>query len=222
MSLIRHVAFWEPHSGRFEGAETGNGNFPSTVCAEARRSVAHTERVASSLPAAVAGWCLRCLLWGLCPRYSSAWLWVSQSKPFVYSDRMHWLLTWKKCPRRPVLYRRGRPVMYRLLLGPFMELLLETRRNPSLRTSCAFFSPLPHPTIHLSLPQVQTALSSRIVGCVFVTDSPVPSPPSPVAEVIHHYCHGGNACGWEQRSMTSSFKWTSLDWLFFVKDPFRK
>lgn len=29
-------------------------------------------------------------------------------------------------------------------------------------------------------------------------------------------------CGWVQRSMTSSFEWTSLDWLFFVKDPFRK
>lgn len=35
MSLIRHVAFWEPHSGRFENAETGYGNFPSAVCAEA-------------------------------------------------------------------------------------------------------------------------------------------------------------------------------------------
>lgn len=55
MSLIRHVAFWEPHSGRFENGETGYGNFASTVCAEARQSVSHTERVASSLPAAVAG-----------------------------------------------------------------------------------------------------------------------------------------------------------------------
>lgn len=120
-----------------------------------RQSVAHTECVTSSLPAAVAGWCSRCLLRGPCPRYSSAWLWVSQSKPFVYSDRMRWLLTWKKCPRRPVLYRRGRLVMYRLVLGPLMELLLETPRNPSLHTS---FPPLPHPTIHLSAPSPGCAL----------------------------------------------------------------
>lgn len=82
MSLIRHVACWEPYSGRFENTKTSRGNFPSAVCAEAQQSVSHTECAASSLPAAVAGWCLRCLLWGLCPRYSSAWLWVSQSKPF--------------------------------------------------------------------------------------------------------------------------------------------
>lgn len=182
-----------------------------------RQSVAHTECVASSLPAAVAGWCSRRLLRGPCPRYSSAWLWVSQSKPFVYSDRMRWLLTWKKCPRRPVLHRRGRLVMYRLVLGPLMELLLETPRNPSLHTS---FSPSLIPP-SISLPPAQAELSSRTVGGAFVTDGPRP-PPHPVAEVIHHYCHGGNACGWEQRSMTSSFKWTSLDWLFFVKDPFRK
>lgn len=55
MSLIRHVVFWEPYSGRFENTETSCGNFPSTVCAEAQQSVSHTECVASTLPAAVAG-----------------------------------------------------------------------------------------------------------------------------------------------------------------------
>lgn len=69
----------------------------------------------------------------------------------------------------------GRLVMYRLVLGPSIEPLLETPCSPSLHT---FFS-LFHPTIHLS--PVQITLSSRIVGGVFVTGSPraiSPTPPS--------------------------------------------
>lgn len=72
-------------------------------CCGSAVGVSHSSCVASLLPGAVAGWCLRCLLGGPCPRYSSAWLWVSQSEPFVYADRMSWLLTWKKWPRRVVL-----------------------------------------------------------------------------------------------------------------------
>lgn len=68
--------------------------------------------------------------------------------------------------------------MYRLVLGPLMELLLETPRNPSLHTT-------PPPSLippSISLPPAQAALSSRTVGGAFVTDGPravpPPTPPS--------------------------------------------
>lgn len=47
MSLIRHVACWEPCSGRFENTrdKQAAATFPSTVCADAQQSVSHTECV---------------------------------------------------------------------------------------------------------------------------------------------------------------------------------
>lgn len=47
--------------------------------------------------------------------------------------------------------------MYRLLLGPFMELLLETPRNPSLRPSPALSLSL----IPLSISVPQSSLRSH-------------------------------------------------------------
>lgn len=111
MSLIRHVGFFslksvmmEPDSGRLESIRQEPLQLYTCLsCRGSAVGVSHSSCVASLLPAAVAGWCLRCLLGGPCPRYSSTWLWVSQSEPFVYADRMRWLLTWKKWPRRVVL-----------------------------------------------------------------------------------------------------------------------
>lgn len=107
-SLIRHVAFLslmstEPYGSRLESAKEPSQLYTRLLRRRSAVGVSHSGCVASLLPAAVAGWCLRCLLGGLCPRYSSTWLWVSQSEPFVYADRMRWLLTWKKWPRRVVL-----------------------------------------------------------------------------------------------------------------------
>lgn len=108
-SLIRHVTFFsltslEPYGVRLESTrEKPLQLYACILCWSAAVGVSHSSCVASLLPAAVAGWCLRCLLGGLCPRYSSTWLWVSQREPFVYADRMCWLLTWKKWPRRVVL-----------------------------------------------------------------------------------------------------------------------
>lgn len=80
-----------------------NGWCSSRNIRSAAAQLSHSTCIASFVPAAVAGWCLRCLRRGPCPRYSSAWLWVSHSEPFVYAVRMRWLLTWKKRPRRLVL-----------------------------------------------------------------------------------------------------------------------
>lgn len=94
--------------------------------------------------------------------------------------------------------------MYRLLLGPFMELLLETPRNPSLSA---------HPLLFLSLSSHYLSLFPSLVAALipssqwwFFMNLPMPCFPHPVTGVIHHYCQGGNVCGWVQRSMTSSFE----------------
>lgn len=105
--------------------------------------------------------------------------------------------------------------------GTFHGTVVERPCNPSLCSS----SPLSlFSSYYLSLfPTLASALipSSQWWFCMNLP-IPCPPPPQPVTGVIHHYCQGGNVCGWVQRSMTSSFEWTSLDWLFFVKDPFRK
>lgn len=102
--LIRACVMTEPCTGNIENIrEEPPQLYTRLFCRGSAVGVSHSSCVASLLPAAVAGWCLRCLLGGLCPRYSSTWLWVSQSEPFVYADRMRWLLTWKKWPRRVVL-----------------------------------------------------------------------------------------------------------------------
>lgn len=106
-------------------------------------------------------------------------------------------------------------------IGSFWDLswkrLLETPRNPSpLSSSHPFLS------CYLSLLPMLACALIPLVRAGFAWISPRRVSPHLVTGVIHHYCQEGNMCGWVQRSMTSSFEWTSLDWLFFVKDPFRK
>lgn len=105
----------------------------------------------------------------------------------------------------------------------------ETPHNPS-RTPPSPALSRPLVPLSISVPRLWSPLSSRLVTGGFSwtpvplrpPHPPHPPHPHPVTEVIHHFCQGGNVCGWVQRSMTSSFEWTSLDWLFFVKDLFRK
>lgn len=102
--LIEVCVMMEPYSAKLESVrEEPSQLYTRRLRRGSAVGVSHSSCVASLLPAAVAGWCLRCLRGGPCPRYSSTWLWVSQSEPFVYADRIRWLLTWKKWPRRVVL-----------------------------------------------------------------------------------------------------------------------
>lgn len=108
-------------------------------------------------------------------------------------------------------------------IGSFWDLswkrLLETPHNPSPLSSSHLF--LSRILLSVSAPDASPC-SHPFSQCWFCMNLSTPCFPHLVTGVIHHYCQEGNMCGWVQRSMTSSFKWTSLDWLFFVKDPFRK
>ncbi len=104
-----------------------------------------------------------------------------------------WDLSWNCCWRRPAIPLSAHLLLFLSLSSHYLSLF------PSL--------------VSALIPSSQRW---------FFMNLPMPCFPHPVTEVIHHYCQGGNVCGWVQRSMTSSFEWTSLDWLFFVKDPFRK
>lgn len=154
-SLIRHVAFFslkslEPCSGRLESIrEEPLQLYTCLLCLGSAVGVSHSSCVASLLPAAVAGWCLRCLRVGLCPRYSSTWLWVSSPLFTLTGCAGYW--PGKSGQDGLSCKEEGGLVMYRLLLGPFMGLLLETPCNPSLYSSCALsLSLIP---LSISVPQ---------------------------------------------------------------------
>lgn len=115
----------------------------------------------------------------------------------------------------------GLLVMYGLLIGPF-TLPAGDACTPSLSFS---LSPSHFPPLSLSpshFPPLSLSLSPSLIPSShwwFCMSQSLLCFPQPITRVIHHYCQGGNVCGWVQRSRTSSFEWTSLNILFFVKDP---
>lgn len=188
--------------------------FGSGVC------VSHSSCVASLLPAVVAGWSLRCASLEDCalvtpqldfgfhkasPLFTltgCAGYWPGKSGQDGLSCKEEggwwcivsfWDLSWNCCWRHPTIRLPARLLLIFFLSSSYLSLF------PTL--------------VYALIPSSQWWFCMNLL---------VPRFPYLVTGVIHHYCQGGNVCGWVQRSMTSSFEWTSLDWLFSVKDPFRK